>query len=73
MKRWNHWIWDGGSWRVVASYPSQAEANKAARLSADPRDTYVVCKDGSVRDEIMRANCTERMANYNMFLRGARP
>jgi len=63
MKRWNLWIWNQPSWRVLASYETHAEAYAAARYAADPPETWVVSLDGSRLDLYMRGHCTERRAH----------
>ena len=60
--RWNLWVWEG-SWRVLASYASAAEARQAGRNSADPPDTWCVAEAGSPRDNHLRQNCRVRNAN----------
>ena len=62
----NLWVWEQPSWRVLANYPTWREARAAAKRTCDPSDTLCVCAAGSIRDNILRANCTDRQANVRV-------
>lgn len=59
------WVWEQPSWRVIATYKTSKEAHAAGKHSADPPDTWTVAKQGSQKDEHIRAHCTERDAPYS--------
>lgn len=61
----NLWVWDGGSWRVIATYNTSGEAREAARNSGEPYYNWTVATAGSQKDEHMRDHCTERDAPYS--------
>jgi hypothetical protein len=60
LRKWNLWIWESPSWRVIACYATKAEAQAAAKHAADPRDTWKIIEADSKRDEYVRQNCTKR-------------
>jgi hypothetical protein len=58
----NYWIWEQPSWRVLATYPTFAEAMAAAKHNADPEGTWIITRDGDAKDKYLNANLTDRMA-----------
>jgi len=61
---WTWWVWEGFSWRVMASSSKRAELIESAKHAADPPDTWIVVKYGSCLDNFIRRHCKERYAPF---------